>query len=1072
MMRLKSRLYRQYFEGMATLNIRSRHQPGRGWSRFGLTAGLLGVLLGDVALGQTPPELLLGRPTDQSITLAVRADAGEVYVEYGATSGELTQSTERVMIEAEPLKIVLENLEPNTRYHYRVLHRPEEGDDFLPGAEFSFMTQRARGEEFTFTITSDSHQGYQFFYDEELYYITLGNIRADAPDFHVDLGDAISLDGFVENEATVAVKYLEQRRAFAEIGHSSSVFLVLGNHENEEGWNLDDTGDFATSLPVLGANARKKYFVNPVPDDFYTGNLDDSIEEISGDHLKEDYYAFEWGDALFVALDPFWYTMRKPFAGGIGGERQDEEVGNRWDWTLGLEQYEWLRETLENSDAKYKFVFSHQLAGGTADYSRGGALGSIYCEWGGYDVDGQTWRFDEHRPDMITPIHDLMVANGVDVFFHGHDHVFVTEQRDGLIYQECPHAANDDYGLGFGSNVQDYDGELVANSGHVRVTVGAEATEVEYIRAFLPGDGTNGQVEVAYPVEAKAPNTKPVASDDQAQTFAGEAVLIDVLLNDTDADGDELEVIGVSQPLGGRAVNRFGDVYYEPDPDYCATGEPDRFRYSIRDGRGGSHTALVEVEVLCNRPPVAHDDAVTVSLGQSIEIDVLSNDVDPEEDLDPSSLQLLDEPAAGHAEVSDQGVIEYQAPSDTAGTNTFTYQICDAQGACAQATVTVIVSCEHDAQCETGSACDVARCQDGSCVATPLDCDDGIACTLDQCVAGACEHVPSHDVCASGDICSVGSCEPGADDADSRGCVVAPLVCDDGNPCTADVCNAELGCTTQPQPGSCDDGNPCTAADACLDGACVGAELDCSGLDGECQVGACDPGALGSCVAVAVPDGQTCSFGLCVAGQCISGTPTSDASDAGADGGSVADASSDARVPSEPTGEESTDASAAPGSGDPSSTEEPSGETEGPSGHADSTANPSTVATDASEQTSASAVPASSAEMASSTETASSAPSRVTEEDTTSGEPSTTSGERSTDHSTTTPGSSVASGSDLSTATHGADGGTLGQPGEGLPFDSASGCGCTVGERSGLAHSAYWWLGALAALALRVRRRR
>ena len=100
------------------------------------------------------------------------------------------------------------------------------------------------------------------------------------------------------------------------------VFLTPGNHENEEGWNLDDFDpDRASSLPVLSVNARKRYFLNPVPDAFYTGNLD-PLPQADGDHLREDYYAFQWGDALFVVINPFAYTMMKPYAGGIGGENQ------------------------------------------------------------------------------------------------------------------------------------------------------------------------------------------------------------------------------------------------------------------------------------------------------------------------------------------------------------------------------------------------------------------------------------------------------------------------------------------------------------------------------------------------------------------------------------------------------------------------------------------------------------------------------------------------------------------------------------------------------------------------------
>ena len=327
------------------------------------------------------------------------------------------------------------------------------------------------------------------------------NIVAGQPDFLLDLGDTFSLDAATETEATVRQKYLDQRAFFGIATHSSPLFLVLGNHENEEGWNLDDFGaNRAASLPVLGGNARKRYYLNPVPDGFFTGN-DDPLPELDGDHLREDYYAFEWGNALFVAIDPFAYTMRKPFSGLTGGEKTDEVVGNRWDWTLGHAQYLWLKRTLETSTASFKFLFMHHLTGGTADYSRAGARGAKYCEWGGTNTDGTTWGFDSNRPGWEMPIHQLLVQNHVTAVFHGHDHVFAKEELDGVVYQAVPFAANDDYGIGFASNQTDYaGGTIVENSGHVRVTVAPAAVTVDYVRSFLPGDGTNGSVAYSYGV--------------------------------------------------------------------------------------------------------------------------------------------------------------------------------------------------------------------------------------------------------------------------------------------------------------------------------------------------------------------------------------------------------------------------------------------------------------------------------------------------------------------------------------------------------------------------------------------
>ena len=63
----------------------------------------------------------------------------------------------------------------------------------------------------------------------------------------------------------------------------------------------------------MSINARKRYYPNPIPDDFYSGNAD-TLAAIDGDHLREDYFAWEWGDALFVVIDPYQYTMIKPYA--------------------------------------------------------------------------------------------------------------------------------------------------------------------------------------------------------------------------------------------------------------------------------------------------------------------------------------------------------------------------------------------------------------------------------------------------------------------------------------------------------------------------------------------------------------------------------------------------------------------------------------------------------------------------------------------------------------------------------------------------------------------------------------
>jgi hypothetical protein len=441
----------------------------------------------------TGPELL-GRPTNNSVTLNVVANAAiEAYVQYGMQSGNYTDQTGTISSSAdEPLEVVIGGLQSNTRYYYRVVYRRVGTTTWTTRDEHSFHTQRPPGSTFTFTIISDSHMngggGNVALYEQ-----TLENVGKDNPDFHFDLGDTFWMDG-VTTVAVANQRYLAQRQWMGAISHSAAIFVAPGNHENEEGWNFDDT---PVSKALLSVNARKRYYPNPIPDDFYAGNTDNSLTAINGDHLREDYFAWEWGDALFVVIDPFQYTMTKPYSGSPGGEENDETViGDRWDWTLGEQQYQWFKQTLENSHATFKFVFAHHVTGGTVDYVRGGANAVPYCEWGGYNVDGTTWGFDVHRSGWHSPIHQLMVENGVSAFFHGHDHEYAYEKRDGVVYQLVPAPSMTGYGFNLYHESDPYTNKVLPNSGHLRVTVFPSETTVDYVNT------NTGLVTYSYTIDA------------------------------------------------------------------------------------------------------------------------------------------------------------------------------------------------------------------------------------------------------------------------------------------------------------------------------------------------------------------------------------------------------------------------------------------------------------------------------------------------------------------------------------------------------------------------------------------
>ena len=440
----------------------------------------------------TGPELLC-RPTDHSVSVNVVANTAlDVYFKYdtesnGGGDGYDYQTATVSSVANEPINVVIDGLQANTCYYYRMVYKTS-GGSWTERDEHSFHTQRPSGSTFIFDITSDSHVNIMLG-NAATWTQTLTNVANDHPDYLIDLGDTFAMDN-VTSESGARSAYIYQRSSnfFGLVSHSASIFLALGNHEQEEGWHLDDNGNPVNSQPVWSTNSRKRYFPNPVPDDFYTGNTE-TYYALTGDQLHEDYYAWTWGDALFVVIDPFWYTTVKPFIGNTGGGEAEAGTGDRWEWTLGESQFNWLRQTLENSDAAYKFIFAHHMTGGSDDYVRKGAYGAPYCEWGGYNENGNTWGFDTRRGGWYCTVHQLLVENNVSAFFHGHDHQYAYEKLDGVVYQSCAAAGFTGNGFNLYSEANEYTIKVMPSSGHLRVTVTPTQATVDYVRSGGTGGG-------------------------------------------------------------------------------------------------------------------------------------------------------------------------------------------------------------------------------------------------------------------------------------------------------------------------------------------------------------------------------------------------------------------------------------------------------------------------------------------------------------------------------------------------------------------------------------------------------
>ncbi|MBP7821690.1 MAG: metallophosphoesterase [Saprospiraceae bacterium] len=418
---------------------------------------------------------LLGRPTDNSITIKLFfADDADVRVQYGTVSGIYTNQTNWQIFEADtPVEITISDLQADTKYYYRINYRQPNASTFTVRSEYSFHTQRMPSSSFTFIVQADPHVDNQS--DTALYSLCLKNQLDDQPDFMIDLGDFLMTDKLkntsnVIPHDTIPYRCNLMRSFYEKTGHSVPLFIALGNHEGESGWNLNGTEN---NIAIWGTKERQKYFINPTPNYFYTG--DTTNFPFVGE--RASYYAWRWGDAEFIVLDPYWSTSVKP----------DSLHG--WRWTLGKTQYDWLKATLENSTASFKFVFAHQLIGGDPD-GRGGVEFADKYEWGGNNLDG-TSGFDENRPGWYKPIKDLLTEHKVNIFFHGHDHFFGKQEKDCMIYQETPQPSHPNF-----SNVnyaEDYgyvSGQILPQSGHLRVNVSPSGVKVEYVRAYLPQNET------------------------------------------------------------------------------------------------------------------------------------------------------------------------------------------------------------------------------------------------------------------------------------------------------------------------------------------------------------------------------------------------------------------------------------------------------------------------------------------------------------------------------------------------------------------------------------------------------
>ena len=301
------------------------------------------------------------------------------------------------------LEIKLNGLSPSTKYYYRVLLRFKGEAYVSPRAVHSFQTKRNVEESFRFAIWADPHRNRDIKQEREPGWDTLAHSLGNEPvDFLIDVGDTWmpctgdgvpatkGLPGLYSTLMRPARNGYNSYRGVSDVCADRPYYLARGNHEGISDFDKQPTRNILRTL-------LKLFVPNPDGTTYPQGGSMDS-------DYDQGYFAFEWGDALFVVMDVNKYKDSKKINPSPAR------------FHVGQAQLSWLTSVLQNSTRRWKFVFNHHLFGGGIAYGRGGAA----------------FAFDYEQAQ----IQSLAEQYGAHIF-HAHDHVLAKGWANGVLYYCC-----------------------------------------------------------------------------------------------------------------------------------------------------------------------------------------------------------------------------------------------------------------------------------------------------------------------------------------------------------------------------------------------------------------------------------------------------------------------------------------------------------------------------------------------------------------------------------------------------------------------------------------------------------
>ena len=236
----------------------------------------------------------------------------------------------------------------------------------------------------------------------------------------------------------------------------------------------------------------------------------------------------------------------------------------------------------------------------------------------------------------------------------------------------------------------------VSSDGSGTVAINADTISIDYI----PESNFNGNETITYTlsdgeltatatltISVTAQNDAPIAQDDQLTVLEDASVTsTNVILNDSDIDGDDLMITDVSSDGSGTVAINADTISIDYIPEANFNGN-ETITYTLSDGELTATATLTISVTAQNDAPVAEDGTITLIQGNTENVILNATDIDNNE----LSFNIEEQPVNGSVTI-DGNVATFTANESYTGSDSFTFTANDGDLVSNTATITVDVT--------------------------------------------------------------------------------------------------------------------------------------------------------------------------------------------------------------------------------------------------------------------------------------------------------------------------------------------------------------------------------------------